>query len=280
MKLSDINATLDAAGLPPVTRAQLQPLVGTMVGKAFAADLARFAAGETGCRPQLRAVVDALAPDLPGRVEGLGFAFDLAAFAAAARQDPARVFGAMRGDAGLETTRAVLAGAGLAAMIQPASAAKPPPPYASFKIHGKSAALCVTEARTISGNQHTVQVEGARVLDGPGPRAFDWSNKLIVQFTVEECYVALALLENRIRKLSFDGHGRRHDKSLRMELQDGHYHVQLIQCGRAAVSVQVRPVNALPFVAMLYKQILRNEPHLDVAAVRGMTERMAGMMGG
>ena len=88
----------------------------------------------------------------------------------------------------------------------------------------------------------------------------------------------LALLENKIRSLRFDGHGREHDKSLQIEFQDSHYYFRLIQRGRVAVAVPVRAVDAIPFQSLLYKQLLRNEPHLDVSAVQAMTERMAAMM--
>ena len=53
MKLSTILETLAAARLPSVTSAQLQHLVGTAEGKAFADDLKWFAAGETGRREKL-----------------------------------------------------------------------------------------------------------------------------------------------------------------------------------------------------------------------------------
>jgi hypothetical protein len=286
MKLSTILETLAAARLPSVTSQQLQQLVGTAEGKAFADDLRWFAAGEAGRREQLAAVVNALAPGVRRTVEQLGFQFDLPAIIAAAKLD---------GAAGIDTIKAAnanpgnraravsyLQGAGLHAANRttaaPAPAEPVEPPYYSFKIFGSSAALCVSEARTRSTNQHTIQVEGALALGGGGARReFDWQNKIIVQLTVQEAYLALALFENLIPNVKFDGHGRAHDKSLHIDFQDSHYFVRVIQRGRAAVALPVRAVDTIQIVALLYRQLLANEPHLQIADIRTLVARMASM---
>lgn len=285
MKLSTILETLATARLPSVTSEQLQQLVGTAEGKAFAEDLKWFAAGEVQRREQLAAVVHALAPGLRRTVEQLGFQFDLPAIIAAAKCD---------GSAGLDTIKAgnanpgsraravaYLQGAGLQLASKSAAAAPVPagpiePPYYSFKIFGSSAALCVSEARTRSSNQYTIQVEGALALGG-GRREFDWQNKIIVQLTVQEAYLTLALFENMIPSVKFDGHGRTHDKSLQIDAQESHYFVRIVQRGRSAIAVPVRAVDAIPIVALLYKQLLRNEPHLRIEDIRLLIERMARM---
>ena len=116
-------------------------------------------------------------------------------------------------------------------------------------------------------------------LAGGGARkTFDWPNKIVVQLTVQEAYQVLALLENKIRSLRFDGHGREHDKSLQIEFQDSHYFFRLIQRGRAAVAVQVRAVDSLQIVSLLYKQFLANDPHLRIEDVQAMVGRMASML--
>jgi hypothetical protein len=286
MKLSIILETLASARLPSVTSEQLRQLVGTAEGKAFADDLRWFAVGETKRRQQLAAVVHALAPSVRRMVEQLGFQFDLAAIIAAAKLD---------GSAGIDTIKAAntnpgnraravayLQSAGLqvanraTTATTPAPATPAEPPYYSFKIFGSSAALCVSEARTRSSNQHTIQIEGALAV-GAGRREFDWQNKIIVQLTVQEAYMALALFENLIPSVKFDGHGRTHDKSLQIEFQDSHYFVRVIQRGRAAVALPVRPVDTIQVVALLYRQLLANEPHLQIGDVRALVTRMAFM---
>lgn len=289
MKLSTILETLAAARLPSVTSEQLRHLVGTAEGKAFADDLKWFAVGEFGRREQLAAVVNALAPGVLRTVEQLGFKFDLPAIIAAAKVD---------GSVGIDTIKAAhaspgnraravayLQGAGLQVAKRtapttpaPAPAAPSEPPYFSFKIFCSGAALCVSEARTRSSNKHTIQVEGALALaSGGGRREFDWQNKIIVQMTVQECYLALALFENKIRSVKFDGHGTCHDKSLHIEFQANHYFVKIIQRGRPAVAIQVRAVDALQIVSLIYKQIRLNEPHLEIAQIRAFTDQIAQM---
>jgi hypothetical protein len=287
MKLSIILETLASARLPSVTSEQLRQLVGTAEGKAFADDLRWFAVGETKRRQQLAAVVHALAPGVRRTVEQLGFQFDLAAIIAAAK---------LEGSVGIDTIRAANANPGNRARAVsylqdvglqvsssvPAAAPTPSapidPPYYSFKIFGSGAALCVSEARTRSSNQHTIQIEGALALGG-GRREFDWQNKIIVQLTVQEAYTALALFENLIPSVKFDGHGRAHDKSLHIDFQDSHYFVRVIQRGRAAVALPVRAVDAIQIVALLYKQLLRNEAHLRIEDIRALVARMASMDG-
>ena len=285
MKLSTILDTLASARLPSVTSEQLRHLVGTAEGKAFADDLKWFAAGEAGRREQLAAVVNALAPSVRRTVEQLGFEFELPAIIAAAKLD---------GCAGIETIKAAnvnpgnraravayLHGAGLQVATRTGAAVSAPAapneaPYYSFKIFGSGAALCVSEARTRSSNQHTIQIEGALALGGAGPRReFDWQNKIIVQLTVQEAYLALALFENLIPSVKFDGHGRTHDKSLHIDFQDSHYFVRVIQRSRAAVALPVRAVDAIQIVALLYRQMLANEPHLQIRDIRALVAQMA-----
>ena len=283
MKLSTILETLAAARLPSVTGEQLRQLVGSAEGKAFADDVKWYAAGETGRRDHLAAVVHALAPGVRRSVEQLGFRFDLVRIIAAAKRDGSRAFDEIKGASAGDRERAVayLQGAGLSAAIASPAAAPPAataePPYYSFKIFGGSAALCVSEARTRVGNLYTVQIEGAGVLDGGSRKEFDWRNKIVIQLTVQEAYQLLALFENLIPRVKFDGHGRTHDKSLQIEFQESQYFVRIIQRGRAAVAVPVRAVDAIPIVALLYKQLLRNEPHLRIEDIRTMVARMAAM---
>ena len=285
MRLSTILETLAAARLPSVTSAQLQQLVGTAEGKAFADDLKWFAAGEAGRREQLAAVVHALAPGVQRTIEQLGFEFDLLTIIAAAKLDGSVGFSKLREAASNpgQKARAIayLQGAGLRqALIEATGAARAAPvqpPYFSFKIFGSSAALCVSEARTRTGGLNTIQIEGAVLLGGSDRKTFDWQNKIIVQLTVQEAYQCLAIFENKLKSVKFDGHGSRHDKSLHIEFQVNHYFVKLIQRGRPAVAVQVRAVDALQVVSLLYKQIRLNNPHLETAQIRSFTDQIAQM---
>jgi len=283
MKLSEITSILAEASLPPVSRDQLLELAGTHAGKQFQAALLGFAGGDRQRRDEIEAVVRALDPDVQDTLRRLGSTSTIDQVVAAACREQRRFFEAV--DAIVQQSsragaaRLYLTELGMVPVAPaPRSDVGAATPYYSFKIFGSAAALCVAEATTRTGNQHTVNIEGAIALGTEGgSKAFDWPNKIVVQLTVQEAYQVLALLENRLRSVRFDGHGRAHDKSLQVEFQDSHYFVRLIQRHRPAVAVPVRPVDAIPFISLLYKQLLRNEPHLCIEHIRMMVDRMAEM---
>lgn len=284
MKLSIILSTLASARLPSVTSGELQQLVGTAEGKAFADDLKWFALGDTGRREHLAAVVHLLAPCVRNTVEYLGFHFNLVRLIAAAKNDRS---------IGLETIKiarmnsgnraraiAYLHGIGLdLAITDTSTKALVEPPYYSFKIFSTNAALCISEARTRSGNLHTIQLEGALHMGSASDlKRYDWQNKITIQLTVQEAYLTLGLFENLVSHVKFDGHGRNHEKSLQIEFQNTHYFVRIIQRSRTPISIPVRAVDGIQIVSLLYKQLLRNEEHLKLDDIRTMVGRMAAMM--
>lgn len=282
MKLSEITSILAKASLPIVSRDQLLELAGTQAGKQFQAALLAFAGGDRQRRDEMESIVRVLDPAVRATLCRLGSTSTVDQVAAAACREQRRFFDALDAIAQRSPraagARHYLAGLGLIPVLPAAAATEPAvPPYYSFKIFGAGAALCVAEAQTRATRQYTVNIEGAVGLGGGASKTFDWPNKIVVQLTVQEAYQVLALFENKIRSLKFDGHGRAHDKSLQIESQDSHYFIRLIQRGRAAVAVPVRAVDAIPLVSLLYKQLLRNAPHLRIDDIRVMVDRMAGM---
>lgn len=289
MKLSQIQATLSAADVPQLERAQLMRLAGTDSGKAFASDLEAFSAGAADRRDDIAAVAYTLGDSCKTVLEQLRYEFDVDQVVNVAKREKRRFFSALRAIAtnsprkadaehylsslGLPRSAPEQRGTAPAAPAQTPAAAL----YYSFKIFGTSAALCISEARTRAGNQHTIQVEGATAIAAGGAKAFDWQSKVIVQLTTQECYLALALFENKLKSVRFDGHGDRHDKSLHIEFQERHYFVRMTQRGKAAVAVPVRPVDALQVVSLLYKQIRTNDAHLEIEQIRAFTDQLAQM---
>ena len=283
MKLSEITSILNQATLSPLSRDQLLELAGTEAGKRFEAALVAFSAGDRQRRDELEATVRVLDAKTRATLRRIGGQLPAAQLVAVACREQRRFFDAIDAIEN-RTTRAVAARSYLvelgAAAGGPDAAQSPAadPPYYSFPIFGSNAALCIAEATTRAGRKHTINIEGAVALAGGARKTFDWPNKIVVQLTVQEAYQVLALFENKLHSLKFDGHGREHDKSLQMDFQESHYFVRVIQRGRAAVAVPVRPVDAIPIVALLYKQLLRNEPHLRIEDIRTLIERMAGML--
>lgn len=282
MKVSEITVILDQAKLPALTRQQLHELAGSDAGKSFGLALRAFAAGDFAERDALEATVRAVDPRVRATLRGLGASAALDELVAIARKEQRRFFDAVEAiaqrGARAAGARRYLVELGVIPALTYSPAAERAAPYYSFKIFGASAALCIAEATTKADRRHTINIEGAIALAGGSARkVFDWPNKIVVQLTLQESYQVLALLENKTKSLRFDGHGREHDKSLQMEFQDSHYFFRLIQRGRAAISVPVRPVDAIPMVSLLYKQLLLNEPHLRIDDIHSMVERMASM---
>jgi len=284
MKLSEITSILAAAGLPALSRDQLLELASSGGGKQFEAALIAFNAGDRQQRHQLEATVRVLDTTTRSTLQRIGGQLPVDQLVTLACKEQRRFFDAIEATA-MRTPRAAAARSYLAelgaaaAVAHSTPAPTADPPYYSFKIFSAAAALCIAEATTRAERKHTINIEGAMALAGGGARkTFDWPNKIVVQLTVQEAYQVLALLENKIRSLRFDGHGREHDKSLQIEFQDSHYYFRLIQRGRAAVAVQVRPVDSIQIVSLLYKQLLANDPHLCIEDVRTMVDRMASMV--
>jgi hypothetical protein len=284
VKVSEISSILDQAGLPRLSREQLHELAGTDAGKTFGQDLRAFATGDRLARDRLEVTVRVLDPALRATLKRLGLTLTVEQLVTTARSEQRRFFDAVDAIANrtarASSARGYLTRLGVVASLSIAAPAPVPadPPYYSFKIFGSGAALCIAEATTRADRKHTINIEGAVALAGGGARkAFDWAGKIVVQLTVQEAYQVLALLENKTRSLRFDGHGREHDKSLQAEFQDSHYFFRLTQRGRPAVTVPVRPVDGIPMVALLYKQLLANEPHLRIQDIQAMVERMASM---
>ena len=284
MKLSEITNILAAAGLPALSRDQLLELASSGAGKRFEAALLAFAAGDRQQRDELEPTVRVLDATTRTTLQRIGNQLPVDELVTVACKERRRFFDAIDAIA-LRTPRAAaawiyLAGLGAAAVVADNTPAPTvDPPYYSFKIFSSAAALCIAEATTRTERKHTINIEGAVALAGGGARkTFDWPNKIVVQLTVQEAYQVLALLENKVRSLRFDGHGREHDKSLQIEFQDSHYYFRLIQRGRAAVAVQVRAVDSFQIVSLLYKQLLRNESHLQIADIRAMADRMVMMI--
>ncbi|MBD8531679.1 MULTISPECIES: hypothetical protein [unclassified Massilia] len=286
MKLSEITSILAQASLPALSRDQLLELAGSGGGKRFEASLLAFAAGERKARDELEATVRVLDAKTRATLRRVGGQLPVDQLVAIACREQRRFFDSIdaikTGSARAASARSYLVELGaasvpMAAAPTPAATPAVDPPYYSFKIFSSGAALCIAEATTQAERKHTINIEGAVALAGGTRKTFDWPNKIVVQLTVQEAYQVLALLENKIRSLRFDGHGRAHDKSLSIDFQDSHYFVRVTQRGRAAIALPVRPVDTIQIVALLYRQLLANEPHLQIADIRTLVARMASM---
>lgn len=280
MKIQLIEEIMAGAGLTPLSKEQLIALAKTPAGKLFEAALLRCARGDHGGRTVLKLVSLSHAPATKSKLRALGFQCAQPQLTKILL-DEGQSFISMLDKAMQEPNErpffvAYMVGLGhkpIAADSEPGAA-----PYYSFKVFGKSAALTISEARTRKGNTHTIQIDGARALNGAGSTSYDWPNKLIVQFTTTEMYQVSAVLENKIESIQLDGHGNEHDKFLHLTAQETCYFVRMGQRNRFAIAVPVTPPDAVMIVSLLYKQILANDKHLSAIDLGELIDRMASMM--
>lgn len=278
MKLHLIHDVFDAAGLQRMTKDQLMALAATPAGKQLAKAITSFLAGDHATAAVLELATRSVSAGTVTLAKAAGVTFPGMLATELAITKGELFFDALEAAAGnnpgkVEAPLAYLRSAGALPVRQDAS-----PLYYSFKVFGRSAALCFAEARTRSGDFATINIEGAIGSGAPGRVAYDWQSKLIVQLSRPELFQVLALFEQKIAQLRLEGHGRGHDKFIHFDIQDGHYFVKLAQRGRFAVAVPVTPADAIRIVSLLYKQILRNEPHLNVENISALVDRMAPML--
>lgn len=132
--------------------------------------------------------------------------------------------------------------------------------YENVHIYGKGSALCFSADRTRAQNLHTVRIEGA---SSNGPRDFNWSQKVGLQFTIKELPFVLALIMGWLPKVQFTAHGPNNDKGVSLELQDGpKIFVKVWQKDRGMRSVPIPQSEIFQIADLLIKQMLRNSPHL------------------
>jgi hypothetical protein len=240
MKLQHITELLARANAPTLSREELMGLVGTDEGRRFHAALTAFDAGEVDQAGEIRRIVSTVLDVSSTRPKS----------ATRHASPPAQ---------------------------DPATGVRAPPPYFSFHVYGRAAALCISEARTRSNDTHTIQIDAAPALASGAKRTYDWPNKIIVQLSEQELVQALAFFEGKIDGLSLKDHGRAHDKFVRMERQEGHFFVEVGQKGRPIIGVPAGAPDAFKIVSLAYKQILANGPHLELAMIREMIAQIAAM---
>lgn len=253
MKFADILSILESANIPPVPKAVIMSIVGSPAKVAFGEALNNTAAGD---HSKVQFIKDILQEHAGAGVQSAPSPAIPRAHVQSPvttqRQQPAR---------------------------QPAPARDPaaPPPYYSFHIYGRQAALCVSEAKTRAGHVNTVQIESAPALTAGGWTTFDWQNKIILQLTEAEMIQLLAVLERKIESVEFKGHGFAHDKSMSIAVQENSFFVKLMRRGLRADAVPVTAPDAFKIISLCYQQMRANAPHLDITIIKEGVEQVAAM---
>lgn len=278
MKIQVINELLQQAGAEPLSKEQLLALSRTPAGKRFGEALLRFQAGDQHSKKVLSLVAASYAPTNRAKLRALGFQCSQQQLTQLF-VDQGASFLVMLDRAVTEPSERVFFTAfmaGLGYKNAPDERSPGVAPYYSFKIFASSGALTVSEART-RGNEYTVQIDAAPSLMTNGRPAYDWRNKIILQLSPAEMLQVLALFDRQIPTLSISGHGVAHDKFAEFNAQEGKYFVRVGQRSRFAVAIPVFPPDAIGLVSLLYKQLIKNDAHLDVGGVNLLLATMSKM---
>lgn len=293
LQLAELNDKLSAWQLPTVDDLQLARLDDIGLAAAFS-DLVAQISEDPQSRLAVELYLRSLSQNTQDTLEELGLVYQLKQMIAIAQGEGRRVFAALHAIRSKGSDQAeseayirrlgfakVRARAAVASQAEPVTKEhadqRQPPPYYSFTIYARAAALCISEAMTRRDNRYTIQIEGANAnpTNANQKLTFNWDRKVIIQLQVTECYQLLALLKGYIDEVDFKGHGRTHSKALHIERQPGHFYAKIIHLGRNPIGVQVTPVDAIPLSALLYRQIKRNEPDLSTSDINDLLMQMA-----
>lgn len=271
LKIQLINDLMCQAGLEPLSKEQLMALAKTPSGKRLESALLRFQAGDTESKQILSLFAISHAPSTRAKLRALGFHLEQGPLTRLFLDQGTSLITMMdKAMSDREDRKFFVAYMiGLGHTLLPAESQPGAAPYFSFKVYGRSGALTISEARTRAG-EHTMQIDAALAL-ADGPRlAFDWKHKIIVQLSPSEMLQVLGLFEKQISTLKLVGHGAGHDKFAEFAVQDNGIFVRVGQLGRSPVAVPVSPPDAVRVITLLYRQLLANDPHMDITAVRAL----------
>lgn len=268
MELSEFNQLCLNQSLPEISEDQWRLLVETTQGKNV---LLEPYSANPNFALSLELLVRSVSPALQAKIEALGYQYEVQLIMNIAAREGKLLFAALHKSAVDPEAVNYIKGLGFRRLVRPNALA----PYYSFHVYGTKSALCFSEAQNRK-QQFTVNVEGAPLLSKSN-NAYDWASKIIIQLSAEEMFLVLAVLNGKLHHIQFSGHGENHDKMMEFQLQSSHYYVRLIQRNRAPISVPMLPVNAVNLTSLLYQQIKKNHPHLDMPMLNNMEDQLVRM---
>lgn len=268
MDMSEFNQLCVNQTLPEINEEQWQLLVETTQGKRVQCE--PYSANPNFAL-SLELLVRSVSPALQAKLEALGYQYEIQLIMNIAAREGKLLFAALHKSAVDQEAVNYIKGLGFRRLVRPSA----PAPYYSFHVYGSKSALCFSEAQNRK-QQFTVNVEGAPLLSKSN-NAYDWASKIIIQLSAEEMFLVLAVMNGKLHHIQFSGHGENHDKMMEFQLQSSHYFVRLIQRNRAPISVPMLPVNAVNLTSLLYQQIKKNHPHLDMPMLNNMEDQLVRM---
>lgn len=143
------------------------------------------------------------------------------------------------------------------------------------KIFGQKAALTV-EASTTRHDRHTVTLDTAAAKSR---LVYDWANKIIFQFTVDELPILAAVLMGVIPEFEFKFHGAKgsNNKSALVSRKDNGILVKLSEGAKFHV-VTAPPGAAYHFCSLVMSQLHAESPTLDGGVAMAQLRSIAPMI--
>lgn len=131
--------------------------------------------------------------------------------------------------------------------------------FASVHIYGGSNVISFS-ADVHRKKYQTLCIDAGEIIAGKE----DWQNKISVQLTRRELPDLLSFLALRRPSFAAKGHGVSKDKWVTMERQESHLFISVNMRGVAPRCVPIRSGDAYCLLALLSKQMLKNDPHFNM----------------
>jgi hypothetical protein len=139
------------------------------------------------------------------------------------------------------------------------------------KVFGARAAVAFEVAKTKT-DQTCLQVEAGGRAEARAP--IDWANKIVLQLDDVEVLKLIAVLNNRITKVEYTGHGKALDKRMGCEKQKGGWKLSVRQAHVAHV-LPLPAFEAFKIVSLSMRVLLANSPHLSPEIISTMANDFA-----
>ena len=144
----------------------------------------------------------------------------------------------------------------------------------SFHIYGGKAVVCVSESTTLTGNKATISFE---VAQRTGEGKAQWQDKISLMLTPVEQPLCLGVFLGLLEKMELKGHGKQQEKALTIVNQGKQFFLTMIMRGQSPRAVPIPPEYAYPLVAMLMRQMQKNDPHMTSDLILQVTRQICEM---
>lgn len=133
------------------------------------------------------------------------------------------------------------------------------PIFRSCHIYGRKGAICLSEDTVFSSGAPTVRFEGALSANG----SFAWDRKETFQCTVGEMTLIAGLLFGHIDTLTMNGHGKKNEKTLKLQKQNNKVLITLMVRGGQTITVPAQDVDLVLPMGLILAQLKKSFPDLS-----------------